>query len=48
MMIKSISKISSAGQLPKGYLMEESTEAGDTKRRKGYIFVEELETYLEE
>lgn len=47
-MIKSISKISSAGQLPEGYLMEESTEAGDIKRRKGYISVEELETYLGE
>lgn len=48
MMIKSISKISSAGQLPEGWLMEESVETGDIKRKKGYISVEELETYLEE
>lgn len=47
MLIKSISKISLADQLPKKYFIE-GAETEDIKRKTGYISVENLETYMEE
>lgn len=46
MLIKSISKISLAAQLPKEYFIE-GAETEDIKRKTGYISVNELDEYLQ-
>ena len=46
MLIKSISKITAAAQLPEGWFAEKNIEETETKRKTGYLASEELDSYL--